>query len=446
MVLMNSVLEQQSANDDRNFYNASFRWISPKYNTVIKNSIKYVIVNKNYNCPHYYNLAHKHDTSITPPGPRLLWHLLHSLSQYYERSVILDIHIRFNTSPKTIKGLLNSSIKPYNFCLVLFKIYFLYFSHTFSLILLIFKDLDDGDLEGLLSKLSAEELEDLNNDFDPDNSMLPPSQRCRDQTTKAPTGPFKREQLLKFLEDQAKNEKDWEDVMPFSPGVKRGKVWEGDSGRESGEDSGEGGVLGTLSRMEMPIELDIDDDDDDDDDELDENKKFAYKIYNQFSSRIEVKKIITSRLEADDEDMKEVNINNMKRVSKEKIRALITAACASKHITKLTMANTAITDSEARGLVELLETSPSLKVLNIESNFITPELLAKLLRATLTTQSLVEFHAENQRQSVLGNQIEMDMMLSVEDNDSLLRVGVAFQSMEARHRVSEALERNYERC
>lgn len=51
-----------------------------------------------------------------------------------------------------------------------------------------------------------------------------------------------------------------------------------------------------------------------------------------------------------------------------------------------------------------------------------------------------------QRAAVLGNQVEMDMMLSVEENESLLRVGVAFQSMEARHRVSEALERNYERC
>lgn len=30
------------------------------------------------------------------------------------------------------------------------------------------RDLDDADLEGLLSKLSPEELEDLNNDFDPD--------------------------------------------------------------------------------------------------------------------------------------------------------------------------------------------------------------------------------------------------------------------------------------
>jgi hypothetical protein len=47
---------------------------------------------------------------------------------------------------------------------------------------------------------------------------------------------------------------------------------------------------------------------------------------------------------------------------------------------------------------------------------------------------------------VLGNQVEMDMMQSIEENETLLRVGIAFQSMEARHRVSEALERNYERC
>lgn len=46
--------------------------------------------------------------------------------------------------------------------------------------------------------------------------------------------------------------------------------------------------------------------------------------------------------------------------------------------------------------MDLIESSPSLRVLNIESNFISPELLAKLLRATLKTQNLIEFHAENQ--------------------------------------------------
>lgn len=33
------------------------------------------------------------------------------------------------------------------------------------------RDLDDVDFEGLLSKLSPEELEDLNSDFDPDVSF-----------------------------------------------------------------------------------------------------------------------------------------------------------------------------------------------------------------------------------------------------------------------------------
>lgn len=46
---------------------------------------------------------------------------------------------------------------------------------------------------------------------------------------------------------------------------------------------------------------------------------------------------------------------------------------------------------------------------------------------------------------MLGIPIEMDIMMTVEDNEALLRVGVSLQSMEARHRVSEALERNYER-
>ncbi|VDM72872.1 unnamed protein product, partial [Strongylus vulgaris] len=221
--------------------------------------------------------------------------------------------------------------------------------------------------------------------------MLPPSQRCKDQTTKTPTGPFKRDHLLKYLEDQAKSEKDWEDVVPFSPGIKRGKVWEGDSGRESAEDGGDtrdSGVAG----MEMPIELDLDDEEEEFEAALDHaperdlvdlagilgmhNILNQPQYYNALKGRgqddstgttfagviraYEPKEMpdepdnetdvddCIKRLEEDDEDMTEVNINNMKRVSKERIRKLITAACASKHIHKLSMANTAISDSEAR--------------------------------------------------------------------------------------------------
>uniref|UniRef100_A0A914YL33 Tropomodulin n=1 Tax=Panagrolaimus superbus TaxID=310955 RepID=A0A914YL33_9BILA len=54
------------------------------------------------------------------------------------------------------------------------------------------------------------------------------------------------------------------------------------------------------------------------------------------------------KLVEDDAALTEVNINNMKRVSKERIRNLISAATHSTHITKLSMSNTAIGDSEAR--------------------------------------------------------------------------------------------------
>ncbi|KAH7724937.1 LMOD1 protein [Aphelenchoides avenae] len=331
------------------------------------------------------------------------------------------------------------------------------------------REFDDKDIENLLAKLSTDELEDLNNDFDPDNSLLPPSQRCRDQTDKEPTGPYQREKLLKHLEESAKSEKDWDESVPYSPGFKRGKVF------EPKDDDGE-------------LDLDTDDDDDIDraidsaperdlvdlagilgmhnvlnqpqyynalkgrtqDDDTGTSFNGVIKAYmprivpDEPENQTDVEQCI-KRLESDDGSLEEVNLNNMKRVSKERIRSVIQAAHNSKHIQKLCLSNTAIGDSEARPLVELLESSPSLKVLNIESNYVSPDLIAKLLRATLKHQILVEFHAENQRASVLGNPIEMDIMQTVEQNETLLRVGVSLQSMEARHRVSEALERNYER-
>jgi tropomodulin len=54
---------------------------------------------------------------------------------------------------------------------------------------------------------------------------LPPSERCRDQTKKKPTGPYNRDKLIKFLEEQGKNEKDWEENKAYVKET-RGKVWQ----------------------------------------------------------------------------------------------------------------------------------------------------------------------------------------------------------------------------
>lgn len=57
-----------------------------------------------------------------------------------------------------------------------------------------------------------------------DDKYLPAGERQPDQTQKAPTGPLKREKLLKYLEDKAKAEKDWDEKVPYEKKT-RGRVW-----------------------------------------------------------------------------------------------------------------------------------------------------------------------------------------------------------------------------
>ena len=54
---------------------------------------------------------------------------------------------------------------------------------------------------------------------------MPASERCREQTKKKPTGPYNRDRLIKFLEDQGKSEKDWEQNKSYVKEIK-GKVWQ----------------------------------------------------------------------------------------------------------------------------------------------------------------------------------------------------------------------------
>ncbi|KAG0426227.1 hypothetical protein HPB47_026660, partial [Ixodes persulcatus] len=83
----------------------------------------------------------------------------------------------------------------------------------------------DMDIDELLGKLSEEELEQLGNMVDPDDSLIPPSERCRTQTKKKPTGPLNRRHLLQFLEKFAREQEDWPEAKTFQSGTKRGKVF-----------------------------------------------------------------------------------------------------------------------------------------------------------------------------------------------------------------------------
>ena len=54
--------------------------------------------------------------------------------------------------------------------------------------------------------------------------MLPVNERQANQTNKVSTGPFNRQHLLNHLEEQAKNEKERDDYVPYKKET-RGKVW-----------------------------------------------------------------------------------------------------------------------------------------------------------------------------------------------------------------------------
>lgn len=53
------------------------------------------------------------------------------------------------------------------------------------------------------------------------NAMLPAGMRQRDQTKKGPTGPYDRDALMQYLEKEAIESPEREDLVPFT-GEKKG--------------------------------------------------------------------------------------------------------------------------------------------------------------------------------------------------------------------------------
>lgn len=87
-----------------------------------------------------------------------------------------------------------------------------------------YRDIDEDELLKKLSEEELQRLEDELEELDPDNALLPAGMRQKDQTKKAPTGTFQRDNLLAHLEKQAKEHPDREDLVPFT-GEKRGKAF-----------------------------------------------------------------------------------------------------------------------------------------------------------------------------------------------------------------------------
>jgi hypothetical protein len=69
----------------------------------------------------------------------------------------------------------------------------------------------------------------------------------------------------------------------------------------------------------------------------------------------------------------------------------------------------------------------------------------KLFDAANVQQVLMEVKASNQQAQFLGNKVEMAITKAVENNKSLLRVGLHFEFSDCRNRVAVQLQKNLDR-
>ncbi|KAM5300385.1 tropomodulin-1 isoform 1-T1 [Ctenodactylus gundi] len=290
-----------------------------------------------------------------------------------------------------------------------------------------YRDLDEDEILGALTEEELRTLENELDELDPDNALLPAGLRQKDQTTKAPTGPFKREELLDHLEKQAKEFKDREDLVPYT-GEKRGKIWvpkqkpmdpvletvtlepeleEALANASDAELCDIAAILGMHTLMSNQQYYQA----------LGSSsivnkeglnsviKPTQYKpVPDEEPNSTDVEETL-ERIKNNDPDLEEVNLNNI------------------------------------RALAEMLKVNKVLKTLNVESNFISGAGILRLVEALPHNTSLVELKIDNQSQP-LGNKVEMEIVSMLEKNTTLLKFGYHFTQQGPRLRASNAMMNN----
>ncbi|XP_014211459.1 tropomodulin isoform X2 [Copidosoma floridanum] len=332
---------------------------------------------------------------------------------------------------------------------------------------------DDVDVDELLAQLTPDEINILAKEVDPDDSFMPPSQRCSYECSKSPTGPLNRKKLIEHINKQALETPDIPELKPYVPGTVRGKKWvppmrenlkEKEADEQIAIDLGDeyeqalsnatedeiidlAAILGFHSMMNQeqyhasllnsgqPVGLGWDG----------VTKASQPKVYPMDPPNDTDIDETIKRTREDDHTLVDLNWNNIKNISDEKFIQLFEALEGNSHLETLSLTNVGLTDKTALRLSETLEKNSTVRVLNVETNFISPPVIVKLVRALLKTKSVEEFRCSNQRSQVLGNKIEMEITHLVEQNPSLLRLGLHLEFNDARHRVAAHLQRNIDR-
>jgi len=327
---------------------------------------------------------------------------------------------------------------------------------------------DDMDIESLIDQLSAEEIEALTGHVDPDDTHIPPAMRSNYKCQKEDPGELNRDGLMEHIVQEAINEPDREELVPYEPGKIRGKKWiapkpivmQRDDDGEIGvtldlecenalaganEDEivdlaailgfhsmmnqdqyhasmmnkelphlGWGGITKATKYTPLPLEPD-----------------------NSTDPEESIKMVL-----ANDQSLIELNWNNIRNISDEKFKRMFKALRDNTMVESISMCNVGLRDYHMAPLIEAMECNNNLRVLSLESNFITPRRIADLIKALNACESIEEFRACNQKPEMLGNKIEMEIASTVEKNPTILRLGIHLEYNNSRDRVAKHLQAN----
>ncbi|XP_039669576.1 tropomodulin-1 isoform X1 [Perca fluviatilis] len=325
-----------------------------------------------------------------------------------------------------------------------------------------YRDIDEDELLKKLSEEELQRLEDELEELDPDNALLPAGMRQKDQTKKAPTGTFQRDNLLAHLEKQAKEHPDKEDPVPFT-GEKRGKAWvpkkmvdpimenvtlepeleEALASASDAELCDIAAILGmhTLMSNQQYYEALAS--------STIVNKQglnsviqcTQYKpVPDEEPNSTDVEETLL-RMKSNDPDLVEVNLNNIKNIPIRTLKAYAEALMKNTVVERFSIVGTRSNDPVAFALAEMLKVNTTLKSLNVESNFITGTGVLSLIESLQNNTTLHELKIDNQSQP-LGNKVEMEIASMLEKNTTLLKFGYHFTQQGPRLRGSNAMMNN----
>ncbi|KAK2853801.1 hypothetical protein Q5P01_006462 [Channa striata] len=320
-----------------------------------------------------------------------------------------------------------------------------------------YKDLDEDEI---LNNLSAEELKQLESaleEMDPENALLPAGLRQKDQTAKKTTGPFDREKLLKYLEKQAMEHKDREDVVPYT-GEKKGKVFipkqkpiekrqeeltnldpeleEALSSATDTELCDLAAILGVHMNSSQAY--------------AGTGTKEGYNnviigekmnpVFDEPPNPTNVEETL-QRIKNNDASLTEVNLNNIKNIPIPTLKDFAKAMEKNTHVKKFSLAATRSNDPIAVAFSEMLRVNKTLRSLNLETNFITGAGVQALVDALRDNDTLTEIKIDNQRQQ-LGTTVEMEIAKMLEENTSIVKFGYHFTQQGPRSRAAAAITKN----